>query len=101
MEVYVITKHRYTDGEGTAVYLLGVVTEENLAETMKEAKKNILNDFRSNRYRRNSIVCNKGAYRCSVFMRFMHSGYFTIVFDAKVKFASFCVCKSDDCFKYL
>lgn len=45
MEVYVITKHRYTDGEGTAVYLLGVVTEENLAETMKEAKKNILNDF--------------------------------------------------------
>lgn len=45
MEIYVITKHRYTDGEGTAVYLLGVVTEENLAETMKEAKKNILNDF--------------------------------------------------------
>lgn len=45
MEVYVITKHRYTYGEGTAVYLLGVVTEENLAETMKEAKKNILNDF--------------------------------------------------------
>lgn len=45
MEVYVITKHRYTDGEGTAVYLLGVVTEENLAETMKDAKKNILNDF--------------------------------------------------------
>lgn len=45
MEVYVITKHRYTDEEGTAVYLLGVVTKENLAETMKEAKKNILNDF--------------------------------------------------------
>lgn len=48
MKLFVITKTHFVEDEDTTVSLVGVVTEDEVEETLKVMKKEILKEFEEN-----------------------------------------------------
>lgn len=81
MKVFVIVKRTYDEVDGSSSSLIGVVTEDNLSEVMKDMKKKVLKDFEE-RYDEDELVdLTIEETKTSV------KGYFNSAFDEVAIFA--------------